>query len=140
MTQHNAKACINCHRLAPRSTKIDWPEREVLLRMLDESNFSQVAEKLGVTGNTVRKHLGMKPRGYRQPKQACLRCGGARSSQSRSGFCKECFVHPTKIDWPDNDELLRMISVSNTARVAKQLGVTDGAIRYHMKHLAKVAA
>jgi len=41
----------------PKSTKIEWPEKEVLLDMLAKSNYTQVAKKLGVSDNAVRKHL-----------------------------------------------------------------------------------
>lgn len=53
-----AKQCKSCYdNLRP---KIEWPPTEELLSMLRESNFVQVAKKLGVSDNAIRKHLGLR--------------------------------------------------------------------------------
>jgi len=57
------KSCIAVARgfggqsLMSRGHKIEWPEKEVLLEMLAQSNYTQVGKKLGVSDNAVRKHL-----------------------------------------------------------------------------------
>ena len=38
-------------------TKIVWPEKDKLLKMISESNYRQVGIKLGVSDNAIRKHL-----------------------------------------------------------------------------------
>ena len=38
-------------------SKTKWPEIDLLLKMISESNKSQVANKLGVSETAVRKHL-----------------------------------------------------------------------------------
>lgn len=38
-------------------TKIVWPEKKELLKMLSESNYRQLGIKLGVSDNAIRKHL-----------------------------------------------------------------------------------
>lgn len=51
----NAKQCMKC--LVP--IRIEWPDPQVLSNMLRdvEGNVSAVARSLGVTDNTVRKHM-----------------------------------------------------------------------------------
>jgi len=49
--------CANQKECKERKTKIVWPEKNVLLQMLLESNFTQVAFKLGISDNAIRKHL-----------------------------------------------------------------------------------
>ena len=56
----NRKYCsVNCsNRCRPiRSKKILWPDPKILSEMLDNSNFSIVAKKLGVSDNAIRKHI-----------------------------------------------------------------------------------
>ena len=46
-------------RLGPRpwSEKIDWPDSQTLRQMVEDSNYSAVGRKLGVSDNAVRKRL-----------------------------------------------------------------------------------
>lgn len=37
--------------------KIEWPQIDELKQMLAESNYTQVAKKLGVSDNAIRKHI-----------------------------------------------------------------------------------
>jgi len=46
-----------CRSCAPRTKKINWPNKEELLEMLANSNYTQVSKKLGVSDNAIRKHL-----------------------------------------------------------------------------------
>lgn len=58
-----SKRCKKCHNkiLAEysrsQSTKIVWPKKSVLERLVKKSNYSAVARDLGVTDNAVRKRL-----------------------------------------------------------------------------------
>ena len=48
--------------------------------------------------------------------------------------CDRCFrLSRRKIEWPDVDTLKQMIEQSNYTQVAKELGVSDNAIRKHLK-------
>jgi integrase len=40
---------------------------------------------------------------------------------------------PTKIEWPSSDELLRRLAVASAVAVAKELGVSDVALRKHLR-------
>ena len=49
--------CSNRKENKIRKTKIIWPEKDQLLKMLSESNYRQLGIKLGVSDNAIRKHL-----------------------------------------------------------------------------------
>ena len=44
-----------------------------------------------------------------------------------------CYGYPTKIEWPETEVLLNRLANSSYTQVAKELGVTDNAIRRHLK-------
>lgn len=60
-------------------------------------------------------------------------CGSAMSN--RSIRCKRCHndSRPTKIIWPSDEELRNRLAKSNFTRLAKELGVSDNAIRNRLK-------
>jgi hypothetical protein len=79
--RYSSKRCLDCHhrfvasnkktrpvskptcigprkrKSFPRKSKIAWPEVDNLEKMVLESNYSEVARKLGVSDNAVRKRL-----------------------------------------------------------------------------------
>lgn len=62
---------------------------------------------------------------------------GKEKSRSSVG-CKSCDVQnrmlTTKIAWPKLDILLEMIKESSYLQVGKNLGVSDNAVRKHIKN------
>lgn len=52
-----------------------------------------------------------------------------------SQTCKECRPNPTKIVWPCADELIELVNSSSMVQAGKQLGVSDSAIKKHLKNL-----
>jgi hypothetical protein len=52
---HKAKRCTTCQ--AKQREKIDWPDNQTLRQMVEDSNYSAVGRKLGVSDNAVRKRL-----------------------------------------------------------------------------------
>jgi len=36
---------------------VKWPTNDILIKMVEESNFSAVGRKLGVNANSVKKRL-----------------------------------------------------------------------------------
>lgn len=50
--------------------------------------------------------------------------------------CKLCKILTTKIEWPELPALLTMINHESFRAIAKKLGVTDNAIRKHIKQKA----
>lgn len=62
-------------------------------------------------------------------------CVCGRKKTPTASTCWECFIKPSKIDWPSLEELEKMLEKSNYVQVAKKLGVSDNAIRKHIKKL-----
>ena len=54
-----SERCRRCAARAPgaRKPKIKWPDYNTLTTMVNNSSYSAVGRKLGVTDNSVRKHL-----------------------------------------------------------------------------------
>lgn len=52
-------SCKQCSAKGKRKTKIQWPETQELVRMVEESNYRQVGIRLGVSDNAVRKRIKM---------------------------------------------------------------------------------
>lgn len=78
----------------------------------------------------------------KEPKsvRTCL-CGNVLSSGSKMGSCRTCSNKSrkgknTKITWPPTEDLLKMLDESNFAQVARELGVSDNAIRKRIKNHA----
>lgn len=40
-----------------KNTKTDWPELDILIKMVEESSYVAVGKQLGVTDNAVKKHI-----------------------------------------------------------------------------------
>lgn len=50
--------CKNCaNKNRTKKYKISWPSPEIILEMVEKTNFLEVARKLGVSDNAIRKHL-----------------------------------------------------------------------------------
>lgn len=45
------------HKPRPYAEKIEWPDSQTLKQMVEDSNYSAVGRKLGVSDNAVRKRL-----------------------------------------------------------------------------------
>jgi predicted RNA-binding Zn-ribbon protein involved in translation (DUF1610 family) len=69
----------------------------------------------------------------------CPTCGAPRFTKTRATSCRLCVAHPTKIAWPTDKELLAMLAVSNYLQVGKRLGVSDNAVRKHLRKHAVVS-
>jgi hypothetical protein len=52
-------------------------------------------------------------------------------------MCRSCLssLQPPRVPWPDPDQLSQMIQILGYAETGRQLGVSDNAVRKHMKHL-----
>lgn len=53
-----SKHCMNHYSLyQKRTTKIEWPELEILVDMVQQLGYAQTGRQLNVSDNTVRKHI-----------------------------------------------------------------------------------
>lgn len=50
-------SCRKCSAKAKNKPKINWPDKETLMEMVNSTNYRQVGIKLGVSDNAVRKRL-----------------------------------------------------------------------------------
>ena len=67
----------------------------------------------------------------------CIQCN--KKINKKSTKCCSCSklgrVGKTKIKWPDNEILKKMVEENSFAKVGKQLGVSDRAVRKRIKNL-----
>lgn len=70
-------------------------------------------------------------------KNQCIDCKTAVAKKSER--CKSCAakLQPTKINWPDFEELLKMLEQFSFAKVGRMLGVSDNAVRKRIKNHKK---
>jgi len=55
--QKKSTRCRSCSDRTPRKTKIDWPEVETLIELVQKTSFVAVARDLGVSDNAIRKRI-----------------------------------------------------------------------------------
>ena len=120
--------CPNCH--SQTETSRSWKNTR---------GYGETAAAHGL-GPCVRKDVGVQlplslPRKKRKI-AACVDC----ASEVRVGTtrCKPCENinrrgTNTKIEWPDHQELVKMVESSNFSAVGRKLGVSDNAIRKRLK-------
>lgn len=67
-------------------------------------------------------------------KHICLDCGSIIHKSTKSKKCRKCCqTHPTKIAWPADTELHKLVWSMPTIQLAKKLRVTDKAIERRCK-------
>lgn len=62
----------------------------------------------------------------KSPNRIC-KCG--RQKNKQSDVCHRCFKQPERIIWPSNEELIAKLKTQSFISLAKDLGVSDNAIR-----------
>ncbi len=62
----------------------------------------------------------------------CKICGGPKKSR-QSEICSKCLEHSTKIEWPAPEIILQKVKESSYVQVAKELNVSDNAVRKFLK-------
>ena len=74
-----------------------------------------------------------------RPTPTCPHCGIAISRKAhRWRSCEARHrVHPTKIEWPANEWLIEQIQKKSYTQLARELGVSNKAIRKHLAGVAK---
>jgi len=66
--------------------------------------------------------------------RSCLKCGEIITDGKYKKVHTECIVRDYKIDWPPMEELMLMLKKSNYVQVGLSLGVSDNAVRKHIKN------
>lgn len=52
-----AKMCKKCAGKKNSPSKIDWPSKEELIKMINDSSISKVASQLGISASAVKKRI-----------------------------------------------------------------------------------
>lgn len=64
-------------------------------------------------------------------KHYCPKCNQLRDPQAK--ICRSCFQQPSKITWLSSDKILKELETKSYTQLGKELGVSDNAIRKHLK-------
>ena len=123
-----------------------WMGEKIPLELdhIDSNHFNNSLENLKILCPTchaikTRKDANKRAQARKKAKQQfCNSCEIPITGIGVTGLCTTC-VHDAsrRIDWPSIDELLDRLNKSNYSRLAKELGVSDNAIRKHLKIFKK---
>ena len=115
--------CPNCHAQTPTYCSKNRLK-------VNNASLPQLAE--GVDSNSIKSGFNS-PEKHQNKKHYCS-CGNKLSSL-RNKQCLKCFnlCRATKIDWPPIHELHKKVLETNFSTVAKELNVSDNAIRKRLK-------
>jgi hypothetical protein len=114
--------CSNCHK------EIHYFNTDI--------NHIEIKHNQNKFVNSLRNN-DLQPRGIKKvvDKISCKECG--TEIQATSKRCLSChnknMKRKTKIIWPELDELMKMLQGSSFLSVGRKLGVSDNAIRKHLK-------
>lgn len=79
--------------------------------------------------------------GCKSRKNCCVDCGkplsGGKEKYNRCLSCASSVRQQYKINWPTLKELIEMVNNSSLVEVGERLGVTDNAVKKHIKVLLK---
>lgn len=123
--------CMNCHGEEHIPEHNDWKKNNP---WEGKVSFSEEEEEKRKRKREERKRLKKekKKRIYRREKNLCLDCSKKISHSSKR--CSKCMRKTRiKITWPPAEALREEVLNSNYVKVAKRLGVSDNAIRKHLK-------
>ena len=127
------------------SVSNEWPSDETLFGNKKQGKtYAEIAEEIGRSPEAVRSRMRNKGLVEKLQKEKektiCVDCG--KEINTGSSRCRSCFYEwqkgvfrpsAQKILWPEDEELLNMLEESNFVQVGKKLGVSDNAIRKHLK-------
>lgn len=57
ISKHPTLRCKKCAAIVNNQPRIDWPSKKDLAKMVADTNMSETARQLGVSGNAVKKRL-----------------------------------------------------------------------------------
>lgn len=101
------------------------------LRLLCPNCHSQTPTYCGKNRGQKRK-----PKVNEQPVTMKNCCDCSRPISGKRVRCRSCAgsaCTPTKVIWPSVDELRKLLAASNYSALGRTLGVSDNAIRKHLK-------
>jgi Zn finger protein HypA/HybF involved in hydrogenase expression len=63
----------------------------------------------------------------------CIKCGKYRSRVSKSGMCGHCKLTQDRVDWPSNENLIKLLENESAFQISKKLGVSATALYKRLK-------
>jgi hypothetical protein len=150
--------CPNCHALTPNyrgrgiKTAKQVKDSDIIAAAETANNIRQLLLSLGLVakgGNyeVIRKKivaLGLQNKFVQKtnPESVCLNCGFVFISTEDLKFCSQTCCNQfngkhlpraTKINWPDNETLIKLAESCGYVEAGRRLGVSDNAIRKRIK-------
>jgi hypothetical protein len=115
----------------------EWQSRPLVMILdhINGVNDDHRRENLRMVCPNCNSQLATFSGGNGRQRNRCVDCGKiiSRRSERCTPCAAKCSPQPTKIDWPSTEELLVMVSERPFTTVAKELGVSDNAIRNRLK-------
>lgn len=109
-----------------------WNDRPLTLQLdhQDGDNRNHILTNLRwLCPNCHTQTKNFSAKNLKRTKPICLKCGIVISRGSKTGRCRKCCQeHPTKILWPSNEELAKLVWEISTVQIAKKLGMSDKAV------------
>ena len=122
--------------------RTEWEGEEIPLELdhLNSDHFDNSIDNLQIVCpnchaiKTSKQRAAPKSQrqgGTRRDPKRCVECGVIINHKATR--CKKCVPKKSKIEWPKDEVLLAMLAESNFLQVGKRLGVSDNAVRKHLK-------
>jgi len=140
MLQHGVpECCAECGQSAV------WNGRPLVLQLdhingvFNDNRFENLRLLCPNCHSQTPTYAGRRSKGPVVPRVPCLYCGHAnRSTAQRCSSCRKWLVAPVltgrdRVEWPDDDELRRMVDESTLVAVGKALGCSDTAVRMRLR-------
>ena len=115
--------CPNCHQQTDT-----WGNKKAAVEKSGDSLLLESSVATHTSSNLVS--------GITKIKKYCIDCG--KEIHHKSTRCRPCKIKlpfPTKIVWPSKEELLKQLETKSYLALSKELGVSDNAIRKHLKRI-----
>lgn len=132
----------------------EWNNKPITLQVdhKDGNRLNNLIDNLQIlcpNCHTQTENYGIKnAKKINKPKNLCLECEKVIGSSAK--YCKNCYfnkrkssnkemlhkglnVKKTKIEWPSVENILERLKTTNYTALGRELGVSDNAIRKHLK-------
>ncbi len=125
----------------------NWNGKDLVLQLdhingiHDDNRLSNLRLLCPNCHSQTETFAGKRRRGHVSKHKICPKCNGFIASP-RATLCRSCtnsskkgqaVYRQSKINWPEKDELLKLVSDIGCLAASKKLGVSDTAVRNHIQ-------